>query len=361
MANSDSVPNPLFIVGPSRSGTELIRSILNNHPDIFVTGETHYFDDLREEFSDSAQSCLSPEKARRCEDYFRALSHRPYGHAGDPTKGWLTVEDLRAERQACGEGSDAYFEAYCRLNAKRSGRQYWGEKTPRHIYRIPDILSRYPGARIICMVRDPRAICASYRDWTNQGGFDFEKDCLHRQALQNEQIRARSSYHIVIHCVLWRGVVNAAFGAQNRFGRKVVYLQRYEDLVGDTKNAGQSIMNWLGLELDERLLDVPMHNSSFSSFSKNTGVAKEPVHRWREKLSDSEIAVIQDCCGNIMNLLGYKCEMTKFSLSRTIPWITLPYAVISAARANKDRIGNVPRYILRRLQLSAFGNVSRKH
>ena len=38
---------PLFVVGPSRSGTSLMRALLNGHADIALAGETHYFDDLR--------------------------------------------------------------------------------------------------------------------------------------------------------------------------------------------------------------------------------------------------------------------------------------------------------------------------
>jgi hypothetical protein len=349
---TDSVTSPLFVVGPSRAGTALMRSMLNNHPEIYLTGETHYFDDLRVKLAEVVQAPLSPGQERQCEDYFRALAHRPYGHAGDPGQGWLTTEALRAERARCGEGADAYFEAYCRLNAARSGKARWGEKTPRHVYRIPDILGRYPEARVVCMIRDPRAIAASYRDWKNQGGFDLEHDSGHREALELEEARARSSYHIVIQCMLWRGVANAALGARDRFGPDKVYLQRYEDFVEDPAAAAAALLAWLGLAYDEKLLDVPMHNSSFSNFSQQAGVSKAPVGRWREKLGDAEIAVVQDCCGGLMQRLGYAREPTGLSPARLLPWITLPYAVLSAARANRDRIGNLPAYILRRLRLA---------
>lgn len=345
--------SPLFVVGPSRAGTALMRSMLNNHPEVFITGETHYFDDLRVKLADVARAPMGPDQARRCEDYFRALTHRPYGHGGEPGRGWLTAEALRAEREICGEGADAYFEAFCRLNAARNGKRIWGEKTPRHVYRIPDILERFHGARVICMIRDPRAIAASYRDWRNQGGFDLEADSGHQQALEVEEARARTSYHIVIQSLLWRGVANATLGARDRFGASRVYLQRYEDFVEDPQAAATHLMAWLGLAYDDRLLEVPMHNSSFSSFSRQGGVSKDPVHRWREKLSAAEIAVVQDCCGGLMERLGYPRDRSGFSPARLVPWVTLPYAVLAAARANRDRTGSLPAYILRRLRLAA--------
>ena len=175
---ADSVSSPLFVTGPSRGGTAMMRSMLNNHPAIHIAGETHYSDDLRVKLAAKAEAPLGPDEARQCEAYFRALSHRPYGHAGDPEQGWLGSEALKAEAARIGDGADAWFEAFCRLNGA-PGRRYWGEKTPRHIFRIPEILAGYPEARVIAMVRDPRAIVASYRDWRNQGGFDLEKDAGH--------------------------------------------------------------------------------------------------------------------------------------------------------------------------------------
>jgi Sulfotransferase family len=347
----EPVSSPLFVVGPSRGGTAMMRSMLNNHPAVYIAGETHYFDDLRVKLAAAAETRLTPEQQRQCEDYFRALSHRPYGHGGDPDRGWLAAEPLRAERARVGEGADAYFEAFCRLSGEGAGR-YWGEKTPRHVFRIPEIVARYPQARVICMVRDPRAIVASYRDWRNQGGFDLEKDAGHRETLALEEARARSSYHIVIQSLLWRGVANAALGGRDRFGDARVYLQRYEDFVADPGSASRAIMDWLGLAWDPGLLEVPMHNSSFSRFDGEGGVSKEAVDRWRDKLGPAEIAVVQDCCGDLMDRLGYPRAPTGLAPARLVPWLTLPYAVLAATRANRGRMGSLPGYILRRLRLA---------
>jgi hypothetical protein len=343
---------PIFVVGPSRGGTALMRSMLNNHPEIELAGETHYFDDLRVKLAAVARGPLDAAQAKACEDYFRALSHRPYGHGGDPEAGWLSAAELGAEAARRGVGADAWFEAFCRLWAARAGKPRWGEKTPRHVYRIPEILGRYPEARVIAMIRDPRAIAASYRDWKNQGGFDLDRDAGHREALALEEARTRSSYHLVIQSLLWRGVANAALGARDRFGARV-FLQRYEDLVEDPEAAGRALMTWLGLGFDAGQLAVPMHNSSFSSFSREAGVSKAPLDRWREKLSPAEVATVQDCCGGLMDRLGYRRERTGPAPGRLLPWATLPFAVAAAARANRDRTGSLPGYILRRLRLAA--------
>ena len=90
--------------------------------------------------------------------------------------------------------------------------------------------------------------------------------------------RAKSSYHILIQAMLWRGVANAALGARDRFGEERVRVQRYEDFVADPAEAGAAIMAWLGLAWDEGLLAVPMHNSSFSSFDEEAGISRRVAH-----------------------------------------------------------------------------------
>src|ERR1700722_20327611 len=173
---SSSDHRPVFVVGASRSGTELMRYILNQHPFVCISPETHYFDDLRFRMRGRERQGLRENEARQCADYFRAVVHRPYGHSGQAEESPLPLCMLRETAATIGTGADAYFEAFCRLNGQQKGASRWGEKTPRHIFCLPDIFSAFPQAQVICMVRDPRAVVASYRDWNNMGGLDFDKD-----------------------------------------------------------------------------------------------------------------------------------------------------------------------------------------
>ncbi len=345
--------SPIFIVGASRSGTAMMRSVLNNHPDVLISGESHYFDDLRVRMADHVTSKLDDEQRQECEDYFLALDHRPYGHGGDPEKSDTNREDLRRIADERGQGADAYFEAFCIVRANREGKGIWGDKTPRHIFRIPEILERYPNAKVVCMVRDARAVVASYRDWRNQGGFDLEHDPTHAEALAVEEERAKKSYNLLLMSLIWRSTVNAAVSARQRFGADRVYLQQYEQMVTDPEAAAREVAAWLGLEFTPSMLEVPMHNSSFSQFEEKSGVSTEPMKRWRKKLSRREIAVIQSCCGRVMREAGYELEPDRVAAPVVWwEWIKLPFATMRATMANKDRMGNIPQYIWRRMRLA---------
>ena len=65
--------SPIFICGPARSGTTMMRSCLNKHPSICIARETHYFEDLRPRFGDAVNRLLTGEERKACEDYFLAL------------------------------------------------------------------------------------------------------------------------------------------------------------------------------------------------------------------------------------------------------------------------------------------------
>jgi LPS sulfotransferase NodH len=70
---------PIFVVGASRSGTNLLRALLNANGEVSISPETHYFDDLRPRLSSGGTAPLEPDDRERCENYFLALSHRAYG------------------------------------------------------------------------------------------------------------------------------------------------------------------------------------------------------------------------------------------------------------------------------------------
>ena len=350
---TDPNRRPIFIVGPSRSGTTLLRAILCHHPDLHITGETHFFDDLRAEFAGQNGQALGPEDRKKAEDYFLALSHRPYGHQGRPDEGWMPRVDLQAKVAELGGAIDHYFEAYCRLDGERLGKSRWGEKTPRHVFRIDDLLRSFPDAQVVCMVRDPRAVVASYRDWKSQGGFDFDKDPTHKDALEEEHQRTRASYHLLIASMLWRSTVNAAVEGIRKHGEDRVRLLRYEDLVLNPQETIAQVTSWLGIETHPKMFEVPMVNSSFARYDSQGGISKAPVEGWRKRLSPKEVGAIQAACKKPMQAAHYdRDEVRGWRLYYAWQWITAPFAALRAALANKDRIDSLPSYVWKRLRLA---------
>jgi hypothetical protein len=348
-------PGPLFVVGPSRSGTTMMQSVLSSHPRVALAPETHYFDDLRPRTGGGPLAAMTPENRDRCLDYFRALASRPYGKGGDAARSPLSRDELLARANALGGTADAAFEAFCRMRGAR-GREteaaIWGEKTPRHVFRLAEIFAAFPEARALAMIRDPRAAVVSYRDWQYRGGYgDLENRPGFQAALEADYRRAQLSYHIVLSTLMWRATVNAAYDAAARFGPERVRLLRYEDFVAAPQDELAAVCAWIGVEPDPVMLEVPLHNSSTAGFAPRAGVSADPMERWRDKLDPRETGIIQRVAGRTLARAGYTAVPGAGSaLDLARAYAELPAVVLRATRANHARVGNLPVYAWRRFR-----------
>jgi hypothetical protein len=335
------VSGEIFVVGASRSGTNLVRALLNAHSTLWISAETHYFDDLRPRLPGNGTESLAGEDRERCEGYFLALSHRAFGQAGDPDESRFDRDELRALAAELGGSGDAYFEALCRLRAQRHSRERWGEKTPRHVYRIDDLLSAFPEAKVVCLVRDPRAVVASYKDWH---GAAERRGVTESPELEADRERSRRSYNPVLMSLLWRGVVRASFAALEQHGPERVRIQRFERLAASPEAEVRSLCAWLGLEYEPALLEIPVVNSSYAT--SGAGVSSEPVERWRERLSPAEIGIVQSVSEPLLSELGYTPdEVTVSPVRLAWAWATVPFAAARAAVVNRQRLGKATQYV----------------
>jgi hypothetical protein len=296
-------------------------------------------------------TALTAEERKRCEDYFLSIAVKGYARRGDPQKSPIPRADLRALADELGGGTDAYFKAFCELQAAKRGKVRWGEKTPRHVYFIPQMLECCPGAQVVYMVRDPRAVVLSYRARGEREVQAEDEETYQREKQLVE--RWEKSFHILNITFLWRNSVRAALEARQQFGDGKVYLLRYEDLVTNPEEAIQSLANWLGMDFHPAMCEITSTNSSFAKDRKTeAGISSEPMQRWRQGLRPAEIAVIQSCCRSTLTEAGYEMIPASASpLQRAMPWVTLPFAAMRASLVNRARIGNIFKFIGRQLKL----------
>jgi hypothetical protein len=332
--------SPIFVVGASRSGTNLVRALINAHSEIWMSAETHYFDDLRQRL---VRGPLGDDERDVCERYFLSLAHLAYGRGGDPSRAKIDAADLRSHAVRLGGTADAYFEAFCLLRARSKGKEHWAEKTPRHVFRIAEMLEAFPSAKIVCLVRDPRAVVASYRDW-HRGGARPGLEPENEAGLAAERAQSKRSYHPILASLLWRGVIRAEYNALERFGEERIRLERFEDLVAAPESSVRALCAWLGIDFESQMLEIPVVNSSYSG-----GSGEEAVDRWRVKLRPRELAVVERCCGKLMEEVGYPRESLRMSLpAYAVSWLSVPYVSVRAALAYRRRLGNAVEYVRRR-------------
>src|SRR4051812_8879868 len=116
-----------FVVGCSRSGTTLVRAMLDAHPLVAVPPESHF--------------ALAPD----VRGLRRALSRERWFALWE-----IEAPDLRGLDVA--DAVRALFAAY----AERQGKPRYADKTPHYVSHLPLFAERFPEARFVHVIRDGR-------------------------------------------------------------------------------------------------------------------------------------------------------------------------------------------------------------
>lgn len=127
---SESQARPIFIIGSPRSGTTLLRLILDAHPHISVGPETNFL------------ACFAPTVTR---DWERLALY------GLSQAEWL--------------GRIAgFFGQFQADYAARRGKLRWADKTPAYTEHLDFISAVFPDSQMIHIIRDGRDVVNSHRE-----------------------------------------------------------------------------------------------------------------------------------------------------------------------------------------------------
>jgi hypothetical protein len=262
---------PFFIVGSARSGTTLLRLMLNAHPEVAVPPESRFITEL---WTGSGEVPVEPLLA--------AIAAHSRFTAWD-----VPIEAVREELGGRSTASyadviTAPHRAYARLN----GKARWGDKTPRYVEHIPFTSDLLPDARFIHLIRDGRNVALSYAD------VPFGPKTVAGAAR------------------LWADRVSAGMSGGRPLGGR--YLEvRYEDLVEDAKNQTKSICNFLSLEFDPGMLDYTERARAAvlpRASAHNPHVMERPMAKtrsWEHDMPDRHVQIFEAVAGDLLSELGY--------------------------------------------------------
>jgi hypothetical protein len=276
---------PFFVVGSPRSGTKMLRELLNRSPDIWISDiESHFI----------------PEFTRRIE-VFGDLGHRPdfdrLSAALRRTRAFwfwtnrgITIGDDRwwaaCPRRDWAGVLEGLFRCVHEQEIRDAPRPWaeilWGDKTPAYMTEMPLLGRVFPQARFVHLIRDPRDCCLS-----------AEKTWGHTPLRTAQNWADR-----VARC--------RADGAV--LGPARYHELRYEDLVADVRGRLGAIFDFLGVP-------TPPDAGQFLRVPENLGDAKgraeviaSNTRKWAKAMSPALRRRIEAVTGDLLDQLGYERE-----------------------------------------------------
>lgn len=282
-ASRDPASGPLprlyqgvFVLGVRRSGTTLLRVMLDRHPELAIPDESYFIPQL-------ARRHRGAVNARRFVDDLRRL----------PTLiDWGVSAESVAERLAPamspGRAIACVFEAY----AARHGKRFWGDKTPLYMQHLDAVERLFRGTLYVHLIRDGRDAALSFLSVPTgimTEGWGHPRDAAG-------------------FACQWATEVRAARALGERVGRGRYLEVRYEALVAEPEAELRRACAFLGLEYDDAMLDYA--GKTESARKEHQQRLNEPprvgVRDWRTEMAPSDVAAFEAVAGELLDELGYE-------------------------------------------------------
>jgi hypothetical protein len=273
----------VLIGGCPRSGTTLLRSMLDSHPSLAIPRETRFVIeawDRRPRFGDLKEA----ENRRRLAKWIFNRKKKTWSDrlGLDPKQ---AVEHLVQAPPTLGSLLATGFV----MHAEGRGKPRWGDKRPTYAARMEVIWSLFPSAQFVNVIRDPRACAASMRKLGWYKG------------------------SIVPAVEIWLRSIRSVDSWRRRLATDQLVDARFEDLVSNPEDELVRIAEFAGLvvgdaELEEMLRYHEREETRSDRYHAN--VSRPPdttrLSAWSDVLEPGEIAFIEQATRPLLLEHGYE-------------------------------------------------------
>jgi hypothetical protein len=267
---------PVFVVGMPRSGTKLLRELLNGHSGISIPPvETHFLPYWAERWSDYGD--LS-DRAAFGRFYDQALSLPYFDDVVAIDEPLISAEEWyeRCTRFTI----DGVYEALMRHAAgvEDGSDVIWGDKTPEYLINVDLLMALFPGARVVHIVRDARdQALSAHRTWG-------------KNMLRSAQ--------------RWADEIGEFRRQATAYPGSVAEV-RFEDLLDDPERELGALCRFLGVEFERAMLRVPGQAEPTGAARGATEVVKDNQRKYRFSVEPSLRRRIEQIALPMLTAYGY--------------------------------------------------------
>ncbi len=270
-------PPPFFIVACDRSGTTMLRLILDGSPDVAIPTESMILVDFAARSADPLET--DADFDRLAEAVWRHPKVREWRLPGAPP-----AREGRTGPAAYRAALEAPLLAY----AARHGKPRWADKTPYYVGELDLVKAVFPEARIVNLVRDGRDVALS----------------LLRVPFGPSNVWAAARQ--------WRAAVDAGDAAQARYGGDVLTI-RYEDLVAEPEPVVRRVCAFCEIAYRPEMLAIEESAAGKLAAGQEgwfgelfAGIGTRSVGKWRAGMTRAQQAVFAAEAGQALRRHGYE-------------------------------------------------------
>ncbi|MBN1953999.1 MAG: sulfotransferase [Anaerolineae bacterium] len=312
---------PIFIVGVHRSGTTLLRYMLNSHSRIYIPPESDFIANF---FLRRPSGELSERRIAQLLDTVFTRYRFVGEWQGDPPTAAAFIAAMPERTPA------AFLDTLYGTYARQNDAVRWGDKTPIYASYVDLIHRILPQAQFIHIIRDARDAALSMLD-------KYEKEEFHVDVF----FAARN----------WVRRIRKAQRDGARLPAHLYHEVRYEDLVQNPQHQLEVICDFLGERFEPAMLThhraarerVPADSHFFDNVRNPT--TRQRIGRWRAGLAPRDQRLVQFVCGQLMDELDYEREdvgrMSPGELMR-LAALAAKYATLQAGRRVLQEVGLMP-------------------
>jgi hypothetical protein len=266
---------PVIVLGVGRSGTTLLRVLLDRNGELAIPYETFFVPQLAHRHG----------RRPRLDKFLDDLARLRTLYDWD-----VRPEDVRPrlrEGMTIGEAIAAIFETY----ADRQGKPRWGDKTPLYMQQLPLLERLFPDAIWVHLVRDGRDAALSFLELPE--GFAGKTWAQSRTVAQ---FAAR-----------WRTEILSARRLGRRAGSRYLEL-RYEDLVAEPEQELRRICEHASLPWEDGMLDHT-RVSDTANMPEHRNLAQPPtpgLRDWRSQMSRDGALAFEQVAGDVLRSSGFE-------------------------------------------------------
>lgn len=289
----------VYILSFERSGSTLLSSMLNAHPNIITANEEPFAYFLYKKYK-KYKNWDKTIVLRYVDDFYFFWENKfneQFGTKDQLLNSLLAFPILNVEKAI----KLTYLNFFPQKNKDNVTTII--DKQIRHHYILKDLQLQFPAAKFIVLVRDPRDTVA---------------------IKLNRARKAKTRQDVYSASVNWNYVFKTIIQDTKKVPKDKIHYVKYENLVINTEEELKKISEFLNIDYDSNTLNFNEGiNSEYLKFTESSKQLFDKIHSslktkvnankvgiWEKDLSETQAEIVTNICGEVAYKYGYETKTT---------------------------------------------------